>query len=162
MQPHPKPKQVVIWLGLGLVSLITGWCSSLNIQKSLAQTPLFPTTDRSPSPPSKLEPNLNLDEFSSDPSSEDDPDPIISDPSPIDRLPPQFEFKGRTYTRQLESIPDQGRYWTDGSRILNHVIFWEVTTLEEKYGQGFTFPDPPPNTLYLLTVERNFIPYIYP
>ncbi|MDX2272582.1 MAG: hypothetical protein NW237_11645 [Cyanobacteriota bacterium] len=70
-------------------------------------------------------------------------------------LPSQFQWGNRYYQQQQVS-PDVGKFVTDGTRVLNRVLFWEGQ------GEGEPMPAPAPKTLYLLNRYRQFVAYTAP
>lgn len=61
-------------------------------------------------------------------------------------LPPSLTWQGRRLTLVPEPVQDLGRFMTDGSRIENRVIFWEIE-------------DEAQQVIYLLNANRQFVPY---
>ena len=59
------------------------------------------------------------------------------------------------------SIADNGRLVTDGTRIGNHVVDWEIPFGEDplEFSHQPVLPDPPPERLFLLNRLRQFMPY---
>ncbi|MFQ3613583.1 MAG: hypothetical protein SNJ68_07705 [Cyanobacteriota bacterium] len=76
-------------------------------------------------------------------------------------LPQQLSWRGRFYNRADQAATDLGRFITDGSRIQDHIVYWEIPAGEDPF--GFTYkpllPDPPPERLFLLNRYRQFVPY---
>lgn len=76
-------------------------------------------------------------------------------------LPKQLSWRGRSYTRADQATNDLGRFVTDGSRIQDRVVYWEIPAGEDPF--SFTYkpvlPDPPPERLFLLNRYRQFVPY---
>ncbi|MEN9202659.1 MAG: hypothetical protein Q6K80_00980 [Thermostichus sp. DG_1_6_bins_120] len=76
-------------------------------------------------------------------------------------LPQQLSWKGRLYNRAEQAAADLGRFVTDGTRLQNQVVYWEIPAGEDPF--GFTYkpvlPDPPPERLFLLNRYRQFVPY---
>ncbi len=69
-------------------------------------------------------------------------------------LPTQIRWQGQTYQRQPDPVPDLGRFYTDGTRIEDRVIFWEV----DPQGGSRALPPSPP-AIYLLNAYRQFVIY---
>lgn len=76
-------------------------------------------------------------------------------------LPQQLSWRGRFYNRADQAAVDLGRFITDGSRIQDQIVYWEIPIGEDPF--GFTYkpvlPDPPPERLFLLNRYRQFVPY---
>lgn len=72
-------------------------------------------------------------------------------------LPSQIRWQGRTYQRQPDPVPDLGRFYTDGTRTQERVIFWEV----DPEGGSRSLPTAPP-AIYLLNAYRQFVLYRAP
>ncbi len=76
-------------------------------------------------------------------------------------LPRQLSWQGRLYNRAETAAADTGRFVTDGSRIQDQIVYWEIPPGEDPF--GFTYqpmlPDPPPERLFLLNRYRQFVPY---
>jgi hypothetical protein len=76
-------------------------------------------------------------------------------------LPQQLSWRGRFYNRADQAATDLGRFITDGSRIQDQIVYWEIPAGEDPF--GFTYkpvlPDPPPERLFLLNRYRQFVPY---
>lgn len=69
-------------------------------------------------------------------------------------LPEQIRFRGQIYRRQPDPVPDLGRFYTDGSRVEERVLFWEVDPR-----QGSRSLTTAPVALYLLNAYRQFVVY---
>ncbi|MEN9225561.1 MAG: hypothetical protein Q6L60_00270 [Thermostichus sp. HHBFW_bins_43] len=76
-------------------------------------------------------------------------------------LPPQLTWQGRFYNRAEHPAVDTGRFVTDGSRIQNEIVYWEIPAGEDPFGFSYkpVLPDPPPERLFLLNRYRQFVPY---
>jgi len=76
-------------------------------------------------------------------------------------LPEQLVWQGRLYRRGEQPIADNGQLVTDGTRIGNHVAYWEIPFGEDPLGFSYqpVLPDPPPERLFLLNRLRQFVPY---
>ncbi|MEN9223206.1 MAG: hypothetical protein Q6M04_12295 [Thermostichus sp. BF3_bins_97] len=76
-------------------------------------------------------------------------------------LPQQLTWQGRFYTRAENPAVDTGRFVTDGSRIQNEIVYWEIPAGEDPFGFSYkpVLPDPPPERLFLLNRYRQFVPY---
>ncbi|MCF2970773.1 hypothetical protein L1047_06130 [Synechococcus sp. Nb3U1] len=76
-------------------------------------------------------------------------------------LPQQLSWRGQLYNRADQTAVDLGRFITDGSRIQDRIVYWEIPVGEDPF--GFTYkpvlPDPPPERLFLLNRYRQFVPY---
>lgn len=76
-------------------------------------------------------------------------------------LPPHLTWQGRLYRRAERAAADTGRFVTDGTRIQDHVVYWEIPSGENPFDftDKPTLPDPPPERLFLLNRHRQFVPY---
>ncbi len=85
---------------------------------------------------------------------------VISSPQAQQRLlratglPEQIRFRGQLYRRQSEPVTDLGRFYTDGSRVEERVIFWEMEPM-----QGERTLTNAPVAIYLLNAYRQFVIY---
>lgn len=76
-------------------------------------------------------------------------------------LPQHLNWQGRLYRRAERAAADTGRFVTDGTRIQDHVVYWEIPSGENPFDFTYqpTLPDPPPERLFLLNRHRQFVPY---
>lgn len=76
-------------------------------------------------------------------------------------LPPHLTWQGRLYRRAERAAADTGRFVTDGTRIQDHVVYWEIPSGENPFDftDKPTLPDPPPERLFLLNRHRQLVPY---
>lgn len=69
-------------------------------------------------------------------------------------LPEQIRFQSKTYRRQPEPVTDLGRFFTDGTRIDDQVIFWEIDPNQKD--RALTSA---PIAIYVLNAGRQFVAY---
>lgn len=76
-------------------------------------------------------------------------------------LPSQVIYQGRTYVLCPKPATDRGLFRTNGKRVDNRVIFWEIPADQRAYVVSDTLPPEPnqPATIYLLHQQRFFVPY---
>ncbi len=80
-------------------------------------------------------------------------------------LPQTLMLAGRVYQRLDQDIADLGRFVTDGTRIGNQVVYWEISAQNlgsVPYSEPLDFPDPPPTQLFVLNRYRTFVGYQAP
>lgn len=79
----------------------------------------------------------------------------------IVRMPAQVAYQGRNYTLRPEIALDRGLFRTNGRRIDNRVIFWEVPPDNRPFNISETAPPEPsqPPLIYLIHPRLFFVPY---
>jgi len=76
------------------------------------------------------------------------------------QYPPTLTFRGQTYRLVPEAIGDTGLFRTNGERAGDRIVYFAVPADKRAYQilPGET-PKPNLNRLYLLTPQRQFVPY---
>jgi hypothetical protein len=79
----------------------------------------------------------------------------------IVRMPGQILYQGRNYILRPEIALDRGLFRTNGRRVENQVIFWEVPPPSRPFTVNETPPPEPsqPPVIYLLHPRLFFVPY---
>jgi hypothetical protein len=79
----------------------------------------------------------------------------------IVRMPAQIAYQGRNYTLRPEIALDRGLFRTNGRRVENRVIFWEVPPSNRPFVIDETAPAEPsqPPVIYLIHPRLFFVPY---
>ncbi len=131
------------------------WIKQANLVLGLALSAFWPGSGLAQQDPVPTDQAPTLERAEPDPLTEPDLEPLTLQ----DGLPDQFQLAGQSYERQSDPIADQGQFWTDGSRVVNQVVFWEVSGFDKTYSEALSLSDPPPDTLFLLNDERQFIQY---
>lgn len=77
-------------------------------------------------------------------------------------LPQTLTLAGQLYQRLDQDVADLGRFVTNGTRIANQVVYWEISAQalgSVPYSEPLDFPDPPPSQLFVLNRDRMFVGY---
>lgn len=76
-------------------------------------------------------------------------------------MPSQLIYQGRVYTLRPQLAPDRGLFRTNGRRVDDRVIFWEIPADSRAYVVSENLPTEPnqPEMIYLLHPRRFFVPY---
>jgi hypothetical protein len=81
-------------------------------------------------------------------------------------MPNQIVYKGKTYYMNSTAVGDRGWFRTDGQRVGDKVIFWEVSPEKRlnsvsNPNRVFTAPESP-SQIYILNRYMQFVPYSKP